>query len=97
MAPGRKRSRAEEIQLEIFRRMTPQERLECCFRWTALTYEFARSAIRKEHPDWIARQVDREIGRRITGIDVEQLPGFGSTAPLRSVPSLRSARRRKVM
>ncbi len=54
--------------------MTPQERLECCFRWTELTYEFARSAIREKHPDWTPQQVDRELGRRITGIDVTKLP-----------------------
>jgi len=54
--------------------MTPQQRLECCFRWTELTYELARSAIRQEHPDWTPLQVDREIGRRITGIDVTKLP-----------------------
>jgi hypothetical protein len=74
MAVREQQRRAEEIQLEIFRRMTPQQRLECCFRWTELTYEFARSAIRQDHPDWTPLQVDREIGRRITGIDVTKLP-----------------------
>jgi hypothetical protein len=78
MSLAGQRSRVEEMQLEIFRRMTPQERLECCFRWTELTYEFARSAIRQEHPDWTAQQVDREIGRRITGVDVTKLPGFSA-------------------
>jgi hypothetical protein len=65
---------AEKLQIEIFRRMTPQERLECCFRWTNLTYDIARSAIRTEHPDWSPERIDREIGRRITGIDVTKLP-----------------------
>ena len=48
--------------------MSPQQRLErldCCFRWTELTYEVAGSTIRHEHPDWSDRQVAREIGRRI--------------------------------
>ena len=64
---------AQALQDAIFRRMTPEERLECCFRWTQLTYDIARGAIRQEYPDWSAAQVDREVGRRITGIDVEQL------------------------
>ncbi len=61
------RSKAHEIQTEIFRKMTPEQRLECCFRWTELTYELARGGIRSQHPDWTPEQIDREIGRRITG------------------------------
>jgi len=57
--------KAEAVQFEIFRRMTPQERLACCFRWTQLTYDIARGTIRKQHPDWSDQQIDREIGRRI--------------------------------
>lgn len=60
-------TRAREIQTEIFRRMTPEQRLEYCFRWTELTYEVARGGIRSQHPDWTPEQIDREIGRRITG------------------------------
>lgn len=73
MSSKRPQSPGERKQLEIFRRMTPAERIECCFRWTNLTYEIARSAIRGRHPEWTPIHVDREIGRRITGIDVEQL------------------------
>jgi hypothetical protein len=65
---------ARQRQVEIFRRMTPPQRLDCCFRWTNLTYELARSTIRRQHPDWTPEQVDREVGRRITGIDVTKLP-----------------------
>ncbi len=72
---------AQQIQDDIIRRMTPEERLECCFRWTQLTYEMARSAIRQEHPEWTAMQIDREIGRRITGIDVEELQRQRGVAP----------------
>lgn len=67
------RDQAAERQLDIFRRMTPSQRLECAFRWTNFTYEIARGAIRGEHPDWTDAHVDREIGRRITGIDVTKL------------------------
>lgn len=53
--------------------MTPAQRVECALRWTRLTYDLARSAIRQDHPDWTTAQIDRELGRRITGIDVTKL------------------------
>ena len=65
--------RAEQIQLEIFRRMTPGQRIECAMRWTAFTLDIARGGIRSQHPDWTDEHVEREIGRRITGIDVTKL------------------------
>ncbi len=71
-APSNNR-RAKQLQIEIFRRMTPAQRFDCALRWTALTNELARSAIRTEHPDWSAARVERELGRRITGIDVTKL------------------------
>ncbi|MCZ6681558.1 MAG: hypothetical protein O7B26_00125 [Planctomycetota bacterium] len=67
MTAKTERSKAHEIQIEIFRKMTPEQRLECCFRWTELTYELARGGIRLQHPNWTPEQIDREIGRRITG------------------------------
>lgn len=73
MKPGRTRSTAEELQLEIFRRMTPEQRVDCALRWTATTLEFARAGIRMQYPDWTPAQVERELGRRITGIDVTKL------------------------
>ncbi len=75
-APMKRRNgptRADEIQLEIFRRMTPGQRIECAMRWTAFTLEVARGGIRSQHPDWTDEQIEREIGRRITGIDVTKL------------------------
>lgn len=73
MSSKRPQSLAERKQLEIFRRMTPGERIECCFRWTNLTYEIARATIRRRHPEWTPMQVEHEIARRITGIDVGKL------------------------
>ena len=57
----------------ISRLVPSPQRLECCFRGTNFTYEAARGAIGGQHPDWTAEKVEREIGRRITGIDVETL------------------------
>lgn len=71
MTPRQKK--AYDVQTEIFRRMTPGERIDCALRWTAMTLDIQRSQIRKAHPDWTPLQIDREIGRRITGIDVWEL------------------------
>lgn len=66
-------TRAEAMQLEIFRRMTPAQRVKCACRWTRFSYEIARGAIRGENPDWTDGKIDRKIGKRITGIDVTKL------------------------
>lgn len=66
---------AEQVQTEIFRRMTPQQRLECAFRWTNLTLDLSRAGIRRAHPDWSPERVEREVFRRATGIDLEPLFG----------------------
>jgi len=73
MSPSPRHSTAEQFQTDIFRRMTPAQRVECSLRWTSLTCELARCAIRREHPHWTETEVDRELGRRITGIDVTTL------------------------
>lgn len=65
---------AKRLQIEIFRKMTPAQRVECAMRWTAFTNECARAGIRSQHPDWTPQRVDQELGRRITGIDVTKPP-----------------------
>ena len=67
------RPSANEVQAQIFRRMTPAERLECCYQWTELAYELARAGVRIQHPEWTPAQVEREVGRRITGLDIDEL------------------------
>ena len=73
MSAVTRRKAVEQLQIDAFRRMTPGQRVECALRLTHLTCELARSAIRQEHPDWTGPEVDRELGRRITGIDVTTL------------------------
>jgi len=64
---------ARARQQEIFGRMTPEQRIACGLAWTRFTLEIARAGVRYDHPDWTPEQIDREIGRRITGIDVTRL------------------------
>jgi hypothetical protein len=76
MTPG------EQIQIEIFRRMTPADRLACSLRWTGLTCALARGAIRAGHPDWTDMRVDQELGRRITGIDIAGIERRAGAPPI---------------
>ena len=52
------------MQIEAYQRMTPQERLQICFRLSALARTLSRQGIRHQHPDWSDEQVEQEVLRR---------------------------------
>lgn len=54
---------AAEIQLEIFRRMTGEERLRRALELSDFFREVSLSRIRAEHPDWSEWEVKRELLR----------------------------------
>jgi hypothetical protein len=54
-----------QMQIEAYRRMTPQERLQVCFRLSALARTLSRQGVRYQHPDWTDAQVEQEVVRRI--------------------------------
>jgi len=47
----------EAMQLEIRRRMTPEQRLLVAFEISDLCREFRKAGIRREHPEWSERQI----------------------------------------
>jgi hypothetical protein len=53
--------RARQIQLEIFRRMTPGERwkVACSLYWSARRLKAAH--LRQQHPDWSEERVALEV------------------------------------
>ena len=55
---------AEEVQLEIYRRMSAQQRLLLALEISEFTRCFARAGIRADHPDWNRDQIERELLRR---------------------------------
>lgn len=55
---------AEEVQLEIYRRMSAQQRLLLALEISEFTRSFARAGIRADHPDWDSEQIERELLRR---------------------------------
>jgi hypothetical protein len=52
------------IQIEAYRRMTPQQRLQISFRLYHLTRTLVRQGVKHHHPDWDDGQVEREVLRR---------------------------------
>ena len=52
------------MQIEAYRRMTPQQRLQISFRLYRLTRTLVRQGVKHQHPDWGEAQVEREVLRR---------------------------------
>ncbi len=55
------RVNAREIQIEIFRKMTPEKklRLSMSLYWSARRLK--ASWLRQQHPDWSEEQVEKEV------------------------------------
>jgi hypothetical protein len=51
-------------QIELYRGMTPQQRLQVVFRLHALTRALAAQGVKHQHPDWDDGQVAQEVLRR---------------------------------
>jgi hypothetical protein len=65
------------MQIELYRAMTPQRRLQISFELDDLARQLVRSGTRHLHPDWDDEQVERQVKRRFrlaAGIP-DNLPG----------------------
>jgi hypothetical protein len=51
-------------QIECYRRMTPQQRLQIGFRLYELTRTLACQGVKHQHPDWNEEQIHQEVLRR---------------------------------
>ena len=56
----------DDVLAEVLRHKTEVERLRIAARMWRSARVILRGAIRTEHPDWDAAQVNREIARRIS-------------------------------
>lgn len=52
------------MQIEGYRRMTPQQRLQIGFELYQLSRKIVRQGVKTQHPDWNPTQVDAEVARR---------------------------------
>jgi hypothetical protein len=51
-------------QIELYRAMTPQRRLQISFELDELARQLARAGVRHQHPHWGTEQIEREVARR---------------------------------
>jgi hypothetical protein len=54
---------AQEIQLQVQRSMTGEQRFLMAFEMSLFARELAKAGIRQEHPEWGDTQVARELLR----------------------------------
>ena len=54
---------AEQVQLDVFRRMTGEQRLKLALEMSDFARELSLSRIRAEHPGWSDWEVKRELLR----------------------------------
>ena len=52
-----------QLQREIQRRMTPEQRLQTAFEMSDLARGLCRARIRQQHSEWSDEQVTRELVR----------------------------------
>lgn len=57
----------QQIQDDIHRRMTGEERLKLAFEMSEMARNFALARLRKEHPDWTEWEFKRELLRHAFG------------------------------
>jgi len=49
--------KAREIQIEIYKRMTPEQKLRICFDLNRSARELKAAWLRKIHPDWSEQKI----------------------------------------
>jgi len=54
---------ARDVQFEIQRRMTSEQRLVLALEMSLFARELERAGIRNDHPEWSKAQVEREVLR----------------------------------
>lgn len=57
-------------ELELLRKMTPEERILMSFRLRRVALEFCRAGIRYQNPGYSEADVERELQRRILPTDL---------------------------
>jgi hypothetical protein len=60
---------ADRVQRDIYRRMTPRQRLARAFALSAMMRQILASGFRKRNPDWTDQEVARAVADRILHAD----------------------------
>lgn len=57
----------DDATAEMFRRMTPEDRLRTAFEAMRFAEELSRAAVVQQHPDWRPAAIEQEVRRRTYG------------------------------
>lgn len=68
--PGDTTPEAREVELAVWRRMAPEQRLALAFRMTASLRGVAAAGIRSRHPEYTPEQVKMALIRMSLGNDL---------------------------
>ncbi len=55
------RTESEKAQLEIYRSMSPAQRLEQAFRLRELAWSLKKAGLRTQHPDWSEEEFENQV------------------------------------
>jgi Rv0078B-related antitoxin len=58
------------MDLDRLRQLTPERRLRMALEMSEFVREFAKSRLRREHPDWTDAQLMRELTLEMHGLPV---------------------------
>jgi hypothetical protein len=70
MRPADTSPEAWKVWLELIRKMTPAERLQRAFEYSAFVRNLAESTLRREHPDASEREIFLRAARQRLGPDL---------------------------
>jgi hypothetical protein len=56
----------QEVQREIFQKMTPEQKLHLSMRLYYSAWELKSAWLRQIHPDWTQEQIQQEVRRIFT-------------------------------
>jgi hypothetical protein len=60
-------SKAERIQIEIFRRVKPERKLELSFELSAFLRELIKEGVRNRHPEYSEEEVEFAVQKILLG------------------------------
>jgi hypothetical protein len=60
-------SKAERIQIEIFRRVKPERKLELSFELSAFLRELIKEGVRNRHPEYSEEEVEFAVRKILLG------------------------------
>jgi Rv0078B-related antitoxin len=69
--PRPRRSAADALQEEIYRRMTPAQRVRIAIELSELLFEFKKAGLRHQHPEMSEAEIMREFVREVHGLHLK--------------------------